>query len=182
MATALFISVDELKKHSILGGNIDTAKLIPAIKAVQELEVHTLLGTDLYNKISDYIIAGDVPEPYLTLKNSYIHPYLVHAATAYYIPFASYTILNSGIGKQNGGETRESVSLQESTYLANKEENISDEYKLRLINFLKYHHSDYPEYLTNTNEEITPDKEQNLTNWYLGGTYPDNSERYIDHD
>ena len=55
MAVALFISRTDLVRNSILDGNVDTDKFIQFIKLGQEIDIQNLLGTDLYNRISDDI-------------------------------------------------------------------------------------------------------------------------------
>jgi len=166
-ATPLFISIDELKKSTAISGNIDSDKLIPSLKAVQQIEVEQILGTDLYNKLGADIIAGSVTGDYLTLKNDYIHNFLVHAAVSYYLPYASFIITNGGVSKWTGGENNDGLELKELTYLANKEQSIAEMYKKRLIDYLCNNTSKFPEYSTNTNEDIRPSRSTNQTNWYL---------------
>jgi len=92
MATALFISLNELKKNTNISGNIDPNKLLPAIKVAQELELEPILGTDLYNKISNDILTNTLSGDYLTLKTNYIHDILIHMSVYYYLPYATYQI------------------------------------------------------------------------------------------
>lgn len=167
MATALFISTTDLVKDTSLTGNIDTNKILPMLKAVQQIELEPVLGTDLYNKISDFILSGTIPEPYLSLKNDYIHDLLIHASMAYYIPYSTYNITNGGASKWTGGDNREAMEVSEVNYLVNKEESLAEMYKKRLIDHLCNNTSLYPEYSTNTGEDISPSKETNRTNWYL---------------
>jgi len=167
MADALFISISELVSNTALSGNIDPNKLLPALKTVQQIEVEEILGTDLYNALSAYILAGNVPEPYLNLKLKYIHPFMIHAAVSYYIPYSSYIITNGGTSKYSGDDNHEGLSINEVSYLANKELSLAETYKKRLIDHLCFNTSLYPEYVTNTNEDINPTKTTNRTNWYL---------------
>jgi hypothetical protein len=55
MATALFITRNDLVKNSILNGNVDTDKFIQFIKIAQQMHIQNYLGTKLYDKISDDI-------------------------------------------------------------------------------------------------------------------------------
>ena len=70
MATALFIKRQDLVRNTILDGNVDTDKFIQFIKIAQEIHIRNYTGTDLYNKISDDIIAGTLSGNYLTLVNT----------------------------------------------------------------------------------------------------------------
>jgi hypothetical protein len=47
MATALFISTTDLKKNSIIDGNVDIDKMIQFVKVAQQIDIQNLLGTDL---------------------------------------------------------------------------------------------------------------------------------------
>jgi hypothetical protein len=76
MATALFITRNDLVKNSILNGNVDTDKFIQFIKIAQQMHIQNYLGTKLYDKISDDIVAGTLTGDYLDLVNEYIQPML----------------------------------------------------------------------------------------------------------
>ena len=67
MATALFISRDDLTNNTILDGNIDTSKFIQFIKIAQQIHLQNYLGTALYDSISDKIIANQLTGDYLLL-------------------------------------------------------------------------------------------------------------------
>jgi hypothetical protein len=55
MATALFITRNDLVKNSILNGNVDTDKFIQFIKIAQQMHIQNYLGTKLYDKISEIL-------------------------------------------------------------------------------------------------------------------------------
>ena len=76
MATALFIKRSDLVKNTALNSNVDTDKFIQFIRLAQEIHVQNYLGTDLYDKISADIIAGNLTGDYLDLVNDYIQPML----------------------------------------------------------------------------------------------------------
>jgi hypothetical protein len=169
MSTALFCSLNELKRDTVLTGNIDGTKLLPSLSTAQELEIEPILGSALYDKISDGIINNNLVDPYLTLKQKYILPVLVHYAVSYYIPYSAYVVANGGTVKYEGGENHSSMTPSEVSFLVNKERSIAENFKTRLISHLTNNSSDYPEYSTgNTGEDITPSTDTNLSNWYLG--------------
>jgi len=167
MSTALFVSLNELKKNTNISGNIDPNHLLPSIKVAQELEIEPVIGTDLYDKISNDIIAGTLSGVYLNLKQNYIHDILINMALVYYLPFATYQMTNGGISHWNGGENFESVGSDEITFLINKQRNIAESYKKRLIDHLCNNSSLYPEYKTNTGEDINPSNNTNRSGLYL---------------
>ena len=48
---ALFITLEELKRKSIIDGNVDTDKLIQFVEVAQDTYIQTQLGTVLYDKL-----------------------------------------------------------------------------------------------------------------------------------
>jgi len=166
MATALFISRTDLVKNTILDGNVDTDKFIQFIKISQEIHIKNYIGSDLYNKISTHIIAGNLSGAYLTLTNTYLQPMLIHYAMIDYLPFAAYQIKNGGVFKHIS-ENAESVSKNEVDYLVNKEREFAEYYTRRMIDYVTYNISSFPEYNTNNNEDVYPSKDSLFNGWVL---------------
>jgi len=166
MATALFISRTDLVKNSILDGNVDTDKFIQFIKVAQQIDIQNLLGTDLYNKISADIIADSLSGDYLTLVNSYIQPTLIWFAQMNYIPFAAYQIKNGGVFKHSS-ETAQNVDKNEVDYLVGKAREYANYYSTRMVDYLCFNDNLFPEYRSNTNEDISPDTDTTFNGWLL---------------
>lgn len=167
MATALFIKRQDLVKNTALSGNVDTDKFIHFIKLAQEIHVRNYLGTDLYDKISADIIADTLTGDYLSLVNDYIQDMLIHYAMAEYLPFAAYSISNGGIHKHTS-ESSQLADKAEIDQLIAKERDYADYYTNRFLDYMTYHASSkFPEYYSNTNDEIYPDKEIGFNGWVL---------------
>tara|TARA_R110000803_G_C11930393_1_gene315367 strand:+ start:396 stop:896 length:501 start_codon:yes stop_codon:yes gene_type:complete len=166
MATALFISRTDLVKNTILDGNVDTDKFIQFIKISQEIHIQNFIGTDLYNKISTEIVAGTLGGFYLTLVNKYIQPMLIHYAMSDYLPFAAYQVKNGGVYKHQS-ENSESVDKNEIDYLVNKQRDFAQYYTRRMIDYITFNTTNFPEYNTNNNEDVYPDKDSLYQGWVL---------------
>lgn len=166
MATALFIKPVTLKRNSIIDGNVDVDKFIGFLKIAQQIHIRNYLGTDLYNKISNDIIADSLTGDYLTLVNDYIQPMLIHYAMVDYLPFAAYQIKNGGIFKHSS-ETAETVSKSEVDYLVNKEREFAEYYTRRFIDYMAFNQASFPEYTSNTNDDISPDRDSLFNGWVL---------------
>lgn len=166
MATALFIKREDLVRSTALGGNVDTDKFIQWIKVAQEIHIQNYLGTDLYNKISADIIASTLSGNYLTLVNTYIQPMLIHFAMMEYLPFAAYTIANGGVYKHNS-ENSTSVEKGEVDFLVEKERKIAEYYTQRFVDYMSFNQDLFPEYNSNTNNDIYPDKDIQRSGWVL---------------
>jgi hypothetical protein len=167
MATALFIKRADLVKNTALNGSVDTDKFIQFIHIAQEIHVRNYMGTDLYDKISADIIAGSLSGDYLELINDYIQPMLIHYAMAEYLPFAAYTIANGGVYKHNS-ENSTIASKEEVDLLINRERDYAEYYTQRFIDYMSFHADEkFPEYYTNNNEDIYPDKDVLFHGWSL---------------
>jgi len=166
MAVALFISRTDLVRNSIIDGNVDTDKFIQFIKIAQEIHVRNYLGSDLYNRISTDIINDTLTGDYLTLVNTYVQPMLIHFAMVDYLPFAAYQLKNGGVLKHNS-ENSETVAKEEIDYLVNKEREFADYYTRRFIDFMCFNQEKYPEYNSNSNDDIDPSQDATFNGWVL---------------
>jgi hypothetical protein len=166
MATVLFIKRSDLVKNSILDGNVDTDKFIQYIKIAQEIHVRNYLGTDLYNKIATDISNSELEGNYLSLLNDFIQPMLIHWAMVDYLPFAAYSIKNGGVYKHSS-ENSESASKEEIDFLIDKERNIAEYYTRRFIDYMSFNQASFPEYNSNTNDDISPDTDAIFNGWVL---------------
>lgn len=167
MPTAIFIKRNDLIRNTALSGNIDTDKFIQFVKIAQEIHIQNYLGTDLYNKISQDIIDDSLSGDYLNLVNDYVQPMLIHYAMVEYLPFAAYTIANGGVYKHSS-ENSQLVDKTEIDSLIAKERDYAEYYTQRLIDYLSFNApSKFPEYYSNNNEEIYPDKNALFNGWML---------------
>ncbi len=166
-AKALFIKKADLVKSTAMSGNVDTDKFIQFIELAQEIHLQNYLGTDLYNKISNEIIAGTLSGDYLNLVNNYIQPMLIHFSMAEYLPFASYTIANGGV-YHHQSDNSTLVSKEEVDFLVQKERDYANYYTNRFIDYMGSNASKlFPEYYSNSNEDINPDKDTIFHGWIL---------------
>lgn len=166
MATALFITRTDLIRNSILDGNLDTDKFIQFVKIAQEIDVQNLLGSKLYDKISADIIAGTLTGNYLTLVNEYVQPILIWFAQVNYIPFSAYTISKGGVYKHLA-ENSQSVDKTEVDYLVAKAREYANYYSTRMVDYLCFNNELFPEYTSNTDEDVDPDTDTTFKGWVL---------------
>ena len=166
MAQALFITTKDIAKFTALNGNVDTDKFIQFVKIAQDIHIQNYLGTDLFNKINNDIVAGTLSGNYLSLVTDYIKPIVIHFGMLEYLPFAAYTIANKGVYKHNS-ENSQTVEKNEVDFLVNKERSIAEHYAKRFTDYMCNNSTLYPEYNSNSNGDMYPDKDVNFTNWFL---------------
>jgi hypothetical protein len=167
MPSALFIKRSDLVNNTALSGSVDTDKFIQFVKIAQDIHIQNYLGTDLYEKISADIVANTLSGDYLALVNDYVQPMLIHFAMVEYLPFAAYTIANGGVYKHNSENSSLAVKEEIDSLIA-KERDYAEYYTQRFIDYMSFNApSKFPEYYSNNNEEIYPDKNALFNGWML---------------
>ena len=160
MAKALFITTKDIKRYSVLSGNVDPDKFIYMVEIAQDTEVQNYLGTKLLEKLQDLIIAGTINDPanaaYKTLLETYVKPMTIYWALVCYMPFAAYTVANGGVYKHTS-ESSVTVDKDEVDYLVEKYRDIAQFYTNNFIDFMVYNQNTYPEYNANTQDDTYPD-------------------------
>ncbi len=167
MAEAILITRKDVIKFTAMNGNVDTDKFIQYVKIAQDIHIQNYIGTELLlsiqNKITNSTLTGD----YLSLVTTYIKPMLIHWAMVEYLPFAAYTVANKGVFKHSS-ENAENVSKEEVDFLIEKERDTAQYYTDRFISYMSFNASSkFPEYYTNNNEDIYPDKDASFEGWVL---------------
>ena len=83
-----------------------------------------------------------------------------------YIPFAAYSIKNGGVFK-GSSETAETVNKNEVDYLVDKAREYANYYSTRLVDYLQFNTDLFPEYNSNTDNDIHPDTDTTFKGWVL---------------
>lgn len=177
MAKALFIKTEDIKRNTIMSGSLDVDKFIHYIKLAQEIHIRRILGSALYDRLQAGIVANDLTVAEKTLLNDYIQDTLIHYAMAEYMPFAAYQVANGGVFKHSP-ENSTAVDKGEVDFLAEKSRNHAQYYHELLVKYLCDNASTYPEYTSNTDQEINPKRDINTGGWYLGDNNYDDYLRY----
>jgi hypothetical protein len=91
MAYALFITRNDIIKNTPLQGSIDADRLLNFVRTAQDKYILNLLGTVLFYKLQDEIVAGTFNQMnayYQDLMNDHIKPTLIWYAVVEYLPFS----------------------------------------------------------------------------------------------
>ena len=91
---------------------------------------------------------------------------LIHYAMMDYLPFAAYQVKNGGVFKHTS-ENAQNVEKEEVDYLVNKEREFAQYYTTRFVDYMCFNDNLFPEYNSNTNEDIDPDTETAFNGWVL---------------
>ena len=167
---ALFITINELKRKSIIDGNVDADKLIQFIEVAQDTHIQNNLGGKLYTKSQNLIINNEINDAgnsdYKNLLDTYIKPMLTWFTQSSYIPFAMYQISNGGVFKHRS-ENAETISLEEMRMMLAKVTETAEFYTRRFTDYMDFNSSLFPEYTSNQNGDMYPDRDVNFNSWVL---------------
>ena len=160
MAT-LLIKQDDISKNTPIGGNVQTARLLPAIKAAQLNNIKPLLEYDLYNKIVTEFSDDTLANQYLELYEDYIAPMIIHLSASIYFGYGAYSISDAGIFKSITKDA-EGINKDEVDYLVKAQYATYKDYKREFYSFINTNSPLFPEW---TKKEP---KIQKHGGWLLG--------------
>jgi hypothetical protein len=166
MAQTLLIKRDDLVTFTNMNGNIDTDKFIQYIAIAQDIHLQRVLGTDLLEALQTKVSGSTLSGNYLTLVTNWIKPALIHWAMVEFLPMQAVTVANGGIFRRDP-ENGTSLSSQEVDNLVNQERDFAVYYSNRLSDYLCNNMSLFPEYNSNTKEDISPSSDSNYCSWVL---------------
>lgn len=133
----LLISDEILKDRTSIHGNIDPKLLYPEIKVAQDMYIHPILGTALYDKIvNDINVSGTTTGAYKTLLDNYIVDTLLYYVLAGLPEAISFQFYNKGVIRKVGDNT-ELPSMSELIDISNRYKQRADWYAERLVTYLK---------------------------------------------
>ena len=168
---ALFISIDDLKKKSIIDGNVDSDKILQFVEVAQDTHIQNYLGGALYSKLQALIVAAEINDvgnaDYKTLLTEYVKPMLIWYSQATYLPFSLFQVKNGGIYKHKS-ENADAITKEELDYIIQRTRDNAEFYTKRFLDYMCANSTLYPEYTSNTTGEMYPDKSVNYTGgWFL---------------
>lgn len=155
MSQALFVSANRLKRDTAVGGSVDDDLIRPYVYMAQQRWILPVLGTKLYDKISDDIDAGTVTGVYETLLNDYIIPSTVQYSFVQLVPFLRLRFVNNAVVVMNS-EQSTAATYDDLKPLMDQALDMATFYRERLIDYICNNSADYPEYTTNTGADLSP--------------------------
>jgi len=149
----LLIDENYIKKYTWINGSVDPLLMYPAIYLAQDEYAQLYLGTDLYEKIKQDVVDNDITGAYEVLLDKYLRRMIMW--------WSLYEMLPHLYVKTDNGtlviRTSEDTSPITQTDLQNYRDQARSKamfYTQRMVDYLCSNSSDFPEYLTNTNNQI----------------------------
>lgn len=137
-----------IKERSTIHGNIDPKFLYPEIKVAQDMYIHPILGSALFNKLLVDVNASGLVAPYKTLVDDYIVDSLMYYAISQLPMGMGFQFWNKGVIRKVGDST-ELPSMSELVDIANHYRLRGEWYAQRLMLYLKEYATEsfIPEYV-----------------------------------
>lgn len=176
----LLISEATLKEYSLINQNIDGLFILPAIRTAQDLDLSTVIGPALLNKLQDMVADGSITEEankkYKLLLDKYITPYLAWSVMTAIQLNINFKLTNSGV-IQNQDERKSAIDYRSGKELIAQYEKYTSSYAMKLKNYLCSHSNDYPEYRKVVDFE--GEEDPMLCSIFLDGNSTYNRRNYI---
>ena len=159
MQNTLIISEAKLKAFTDINNNLDPDLIKSTIREAQIVHITRLLGTKLYDKIISDIQSDSLTGNYKTLVDDYVQDALIY--WSYYESLESIYLRprNNGLLQPQGGDNSLSVDMLMYDKKRQSVKNKAEYFSERLVDFLCYNSSTFPEYGTEQNEDIFPDRD-----------------------
>ena len=177
MINILLISTDDLKRNSIIDGNLDPDKFIQYLKIAQDIHMYNFLGSRLVNRYQELIFNNELDlkqnSAYKELLEVYIKPMLIQWGLAEYYPFAGYIISKNGAIKPRT-ENGDSMEKSEIEFMVSKASETATRYTQRFQRFMREqtHRDAIPEYKPTDSkswEERSQSNTPSFSGWQLNG-------------
>lgn len=142
MTNILFISEKYVKENSSLNDNMFGKNLLPAMREAQDCYLQQIIGSSLYDKITQLIndgtIADDENALYKDLLDNQIRPYLLYQTLVQLLPVINAKLVNFGTSQSND-EHLVNLSQGDVVVLTGHYQNMADFYCRRLQEYIINH-------------------------------------------
>jgi len=166
---SLFISTDYFKEVTALNQNVDDVQVRAIILSSQRLYIEPVIGTDLFNAIVTKIQASSLTGDYQTLTNSWIAPALTWWSMVELVPNLAVDMSRGGVYRSQA-ENSSTATIQELNYLTGKYRARAEHFTNRLVDYLCSNSNLFPEYSTNSDEDLRPSRDKQYNSIWLGDT------------
>ena len=167
--TPLLIEAQRLKQLSTINGNLDNKLIEPTIIMVQDIQLQSILGTDLYVEICNEVEGGNVSALNTSLLNNFIEPYLLNIVVAEGVIDWHIKFSNKSVSKLTADNTQ-NVDLTELERVSQRYLGKAEFYATRLSKYLCENSENYPLYMGGNSEtwKIRPMFDQYTSGIFTG--------------
>ena len=159
----LLITPQEIKSALPIK-NVDEEYVIPAIRLAQDKKIQLILGTNLYEKLQQFVESGSVPEPYATLHNL-VKDVLLWQSMGELTYTVTWKVRNAGV-VQSYGEHIYTSTFGDADQIQNNYFTNANFYENKLQRYLDENRDKFPELEPRNHSDYEP-RETFQTTLYL---------------
>jgi hypothetical protein len=157
MQNTLLISEAKLKRFTDINNALDVDLISSVIREAQIVHITRLLGSKLYNRIISDVDNDTLSGNYKSLVDDYIQDALLY--WAYYESLETIYLRprNAGLVVPQGGENNAASDIALYDKKRQSVKNKAEYFSERLVDYLCFNTTVFPEYNQNVNDDIFPD-------------------------
>lgn len=162
MSHVHLLNVEKFRDDYPISTDADSKKIKNLLFSTQDVEIHGLLGTNLYNKILDLVRAGTIGDPGNAVYKTLLDEHIIKCLGLYGYASALITFANpvTDKGPQNRrGEFSSSSDIKTIQFIREEWTNRAEFCANLMVKFLCENSKDYPEYTDTTGSGIKANKE-----------------------
>jgi hypothetical protein len=171
MKNTLFISVSSIKERTGLHANVDDKLVLPEIKTAQDMYIHPLLGSALYERLQNGIDNNNLTADEVALLDNFVTDTLIYYVLSELPTGLSYQFYNKGLVRKTSDNT-DQPQMQDLLDISARYRKRAEFYAERMVKFLKQNAAQgkYNLYLNPGSglDAIHPDNSAYSTTIYLG--------------
>ena len=160
MSKVLLISESTIKKNSLINNNLDGMYLTPTIEIVQQIDLDTLIGPALKDKLCNLVGSGAISSNenayYKELLDDYVTNYMIWAVMAQIQISVNYKMTNSGV-IQNQDEKKTPADYATLRALQKQYDNYAAAYATKMKDYIDNNIQHFPEARQCKNYEVAED-------------------------
>lgn len=138
------IDVEKVKKNAYVDKNVTTGDIQTALVLAQDIQLETLIGTALFDRIVYEVDNETISEPVQALFDGVLTKLLIYYTVGYLIHTQRIKISTQSVVKKSS-DNAESISLEDINSMVDIIEGIVSRYENKLMDTLRDSYSDFPE-------------------------------------
>jgi hypothetical protein len=171
MKNTLFIGATAIKERTAVHSNIDDKSILPEIKTAQDMYILPALGTALYTRLQDGIVANNLTANESALLDDYVTDTLVYYVLSELPVGLSFQFYNKGLVRKTS-DNSDQPNMQDLIDVANRYRSRAEFYKQRMIKYLQEVSTTnlFPEYINPGTgiDTMYPEKDGYQSSIFLG--------------
>lgn len=140
----ILVSADQVKTYSNISENTSDKMIFTAILDAQQIELQSIIGSRLLDKICSLVKDRTISGSYKELLDNYIQPFLIRQVASEIIIPISYKIGNFGVA-QSSDDHLEASQLKDISFVKNYYLDKANTAKKRLQDYLISERLSFPE-------------------------------------